>query len=206
MVFQQVRRTGTVVVVFGRPGAGKTTICSAALTKLQELKNECLVLDLDACIPNWMRENFAKGIYPTLDQRNKFAVSACDYVDKEINNLGGKYIKDDNEKQPLIIISFSFVNTDLRDVFRSRFPNAKWALVDIDDVTAQDRIEKREGHFYKGAPTSKEADSKKSDASEEIDNSEWKFAPVDFEHVILNGLVSVAENVNIVIALLTETL
>ncbi len=195
----------TVVIVFGRPGAGKTTICTTAFTKLQELKNVCLVIDLDVCIPNWMRENFAKGIYPTLNQRNEFALSACDYVDKEINKLGEKCIKDDNEKQPLILISFSFVNTDLRVVFRSRFPSAKWALVDVDDVTAQDRIEKREGHFYKGAPRTKEVVSKKSDASEEIDKSEWNFAPVDFEHVILDGLVSIDENVNIVIALLTET-
>lgn len=151
-----------------------------------------------------MRDNFAKGIYPTLEQRNEFAVSACDYIDEEINRLW----ESDNGDNALkcFIISFSFVNTDLRDIFRLRFPGAKWALVDVDDSTAQERIDQREGHFYKGAPsagTEQIKDEAKPDVQEK-DNSEWKFAPVDFDHVILNGFASIESNADDVIKMLVE--
>lgn len=52
------------------------------------------------------------------------------------------------------------MNTDLRDVFRSRFLSAMWALVDTNKSEADERIRTREGHFYNGAP---ESSAKKSD-------------------------------------------
>ena len=65
-----------IYVLFGRPGAGKSTLASAATKNA----NNCLLLDLDVCVSNAMRENFSKGIYPTSRQRVEFMNSACDYV------------------------------------------------------------------------------------------------------------------------------
>ena len=45
-------------------------------------------------------------------------------------------------------MSFSFVNEDLRNFFRVRFPFARWFLVDTDVETAGRRIRARRGHFY----------------------------------------------------------
>ena len=265
----------SMVVIFGKPGAGKTTIAEAAFQQLQmhvnttptttptsttnnnnttnknnnnNINNQCLLLDLDVCVPTWMKDNFANGIYPSLDQRKEFAFSACDYVDAEIkasNSHSNSHSNNDNDNQTetmssssssisastslFIIISFSFVNTDLRDHFRSRFPHVNWALVDVTDSTAQQRIDAREGHFYKGknnnndgngngaaqheiddekdiSNTTHEKDDKeendKDDANDK-DNSEWDFAPVDFEHVLLDGLLSIEQNANHVVDLLS---
>jgi len=61
--------TGTtvpIICVFGRPGAGKTTVANQALEKMAALKKEepneirAIGLDLDICVPEWMKENFAK--------------------------------------------------------------------------------------------------------------------------------------------------
>merc|ERR1711924_122109 len=49
-----------------------------------------------------------------------------------------------------VIVSFSFVNTDLRDIFRSRFPNAEWILIETGQEECNKRINERKGHFYKG--------------------------------------------------------
>ena len=152
---------------------------------------------------------FIKGIYPTSDERTAFAISACDYVDKEIDIA--KTNSKESDTVLSIIISFSFVNTDLRDHFRSRFPEAKWALVDVSNGIAQERIDKREGHFYKGAP--KEEGSKSDEESLEEDqdaakddNNEWEFAPVDFDHIVLDGLLSIEENVDHIIEALAQTI
>jgi len=181
-----------IVIVFGRPGAGKSTVSEKALELYNSHEVESLepttsptstlhCLDLDVCVPQWMKDNFAQGIYPTLDQRIEFAVGACNHVDEMLKSM-----------QPLdkAIISFSFVNTDLRNVFRSRFPDAKWVLVDTDDTEAQNRINQREGHFYKGAPPAEVA----KDVKLEADNSEWNFAKVEFDHVVLDGSQSVDAN------------
>lgn len=82
-----------VIIVFGRPGAGKSTIAEAA-DKLLKEKNieEIITLDLDVCIPQWMKDNFTKGIYPTPIQRKTFAGAACDYVRDQINNRVGSYV------------------------------------------------------------------------------------------------------------------
>ena len=201
-----------MVVVFGRPGAGKTTISNAAFEKIQNNKtksNPCILLDLDVCVPSWMKDNFAKGIYPTLEQRKEFALSACDYVDEEINKMR---LKCNDGSEMLILVSFSFVNTDLRDHFRSRFPHAKWALVDVNDFIAQERIDSREGHFYKGDPSAKKKeikqDSLKTEGKEPTktsDNSEWNFAPVDFNHTTLDGLASIEENSDHVMKILLKS-
>ncbi len=72
--------TTTMVVIFGRAGAGKSTVANAAIDLLQNESLYCLGLDLDDCVPQWMRDNFGKGIYPTLKERQDFATSACDHV------------------------------------------------------------------------------------------------------------------------------
>lgn len=185
----------SIVVVFGRPGAGKTTVAEAALKLLACKKNTpCLGLDLDVCVPQWMKDNFAEGIYPTLKEREDFALDCCDFVEKRL--------QDENTDA---IVSFSFVNTDLRDVFRSRFPNAKWILVDTDENEATKRINERKDHFYKGEKGDpKRKESKGPKAENDSDNSEWKFAPVTFDHVVLDGNDAVEENARRVAQVLSE--
>lgn len=188
------------VIVFGRPGAGKTTIAEAAVASFDEANSFCLGLDLDVCVPEWMRENFAKGIYPNLKQREDFAYCCCDYVERQI---------EENWKEGrvdmAVVISFSFVNTDLRDIFRSRFPRAKWILIDTSDEEATKRISEREGHFYKGEL---EEESMKKEPREgernDVDNNEWKFAPVTFRHDVLDGKKPVAVNAQSVLRILRK--
>jgi len=164
----------TIFIIFGRPGAGKTTVGNAVLPLLEARNIKLTQLDLDVCIPDWMKENFAKGIYPTHEQRVDFAKGACTYVDEQIaeKNLTN------------VMITFSFVNTDLREVFQEHFPdNLKWLLFNTNDALSAKRIAAREGHFYKQT-------EKKSD--------EWNFAPVKIDHTILNGEVSVNDNALII--------
>lgn len=173
-----------IVVCFGRPGAGKTTISNKAL-ELIHLENRAVnSVDLDICIPQAMKDNFAKGIYPTLEERELFAHAACDYVQQKRNGY---------DLSTPIIISFSFVNTDLRTIFMSRFPEAKWVLIDVSEGTAQSRINLRLGHFYKGNLKGSIA---QDDHPKRItkDNAEREFAPVDFEHICLDGLKPIEEN------------
>ena len=189
-------------IVFGRPGAGKTTIANDVVDRLGS--GESLALDLDVCVPQWMRDNFANGVCtsrrlsralrsrairfltpdaradPTLEQREAFAREACDYVDAQLAAA----------RPSGAVVSFSFVNTDLRDVFRERFPRAAWLLVDTAPAEASRRIAAREGHFYAGAAAEEEAAA----------DSDWAFAPVAFEHTRLDGAASVRENADAIIA------
>ena len=192
----------SLFVVFGRPGSGKTTVANEAfgivsseLSSREGQKVACLALDLDVCVTQVMRDNFGKGIYPTLEERKVFASEACDYVEEQLAQVCNQ---GDEKDSICAIISFSFVNTDLRDIFRSRFPSAEWILMDTSEEECTKRINEREGHFYKGEISTEDTASETSDGSpgdvDEKDNSDWKFAPVDFPHVILDGLTSVEEN------------
>ena len=194
-------------VVFGIPGAGKTTIAKHVVQNLSTTttsvgNNEeatipnyfVLDLDLDDCVPEWMRFNFAQGIYPTLQQRNQFALSCCDYVKESIHKFTESSVTNCSSpsaiKPILVIVSFSFVNDDLRINFRNEFPNSHWILIHTNELEAQRRIEQRSDHFYKGKQPNNEADCTESiqhPSTSSNDNSEWKFAPVTFPHTIVNG-------------------
>ena len=155
------------LIVFGRPGAGKSTIAERLVAHPDA---NAYNLDLDVCVPQWMRDNFARGIYPTLAERQAFASDAAEYV---VTASAGK--------DACCVVSFSFVNTDLRDSFRERFPDATWALVDASDALAGERISQRDGHFYDPPPAR---------------GDEWLFAPVEFEHLVLDAMKPVEENVS----------
>lgn len=71
----------------------------------------------------------------------------------------------------IVIISFSFVNTDLRIAFRDAFPDAHWILIETSDDLAKERISKREGHFYNNTDNVKEED-KTTKTDKDDDNSE----------------------------------
>ena len=92
------------LIIFGRPGAGKTTIAEALVA---DPKADCYGVDLDVCVPQWMRDNFAKGIYPTLDERRACAATAAEHVLAETADGPSR-----------CVVSFSFVNQDLRDYFQ----------------------------------------------------------------------------------------
>ena len=165
-----------------------------------------------------MQDNFSKGLYPTLAERAEFMKEASTYVDNKIKTAQQQ--QEVSTKPLNVIISFSFVNTDLRVAFRDTFPNAQWILVDTNKQTAEERILTREGHFYKNAETStkeendttnsneKEDDTKVNDINDDDDldydddddddndksNSEWEFQPVNFPHVILDGGDAVEKN------------
>jgi gluconate kinase len=204
---QEETNSPPCVIVFGRPGAGKSTVANAAVKLLaDDPKICCLGLDLDVCVPQWMRDNFAKGIYPTLNEREIFALECCDYVENEFEDKVSK-----TTSNLAAIISFSFVNTDLRDVFRSRFPSAKWLLIDTMEDEATRRINSRQDHFYKGeqGDLSKKLEAEKEAGPIELDNddnSEWKFAPVTFEHVALDGSKGVEENAKYVAQVLRDSI
>ena len=186
LLFTAMALKQPMVIVFGPPGAGKSTIADRA----SDLATQPLqALDLDVCVPQWMKDNFAQGIYPTLEQRIEFAQQASDYV-----------LLQQQTERPCLI-SFSFVNTDLRDVFRKAFPEAQWALVDVPETELQRRIQEREGHFYKGKQQSTEETIQPKDH----DNSDWEFAPVTFPHTVLNGLRPIDENAQVVLSLLEQT-
>ena len=126
----------SIYVVFGRPGAGKSTVASALLKKLksQDFRG-CHGVDLDVCVPQWMKENFSKGIYPSLKEREAFAKEASSFLKKEIKGCR------------LCIVSFSFVNEDLRVKFREDFPDAKWLLYDTpEEVTLKCNLQLKRPH------------------------------------------------------------
>ena len=217
-----------MIIIFGKPGAGKTSVANAATNNIilqsrerytddndkrsvdeskQHSQSCCVGLDLDICIPAWMRRNFSKGIYPSLEQRAVFAESACDYVETEVRKARDLLVEDDDDASISVIIAFSFVNNDLRGTFRSRFPNAAWVLVDVTDDLAQDRIDQRVDHFYKGAPVEKLEEEETPNSEETLDSEEtgrsrstenndgeWNFAPVNFHHIVLDGKHSIAHN------------
>jgi adenylate kinase family enzyme len=191
-----------MVVVFGRPGAGKTTIADRAVecvASSAETSLQPIGLDLDVCVPDWMKENFAKGIYPTLQERQAFATSACDYVDDCIRKATGADDAADpssssSSRQVVAGISFSFVNTDLRDTFRQRFPKASWFLVEVSEDIATERIQRREGHFYNGKVELPSTEGKAESSHPRGDNDDWSFAPVTFPHTILDGVKPIDEN------------
>jgi adenylate kinase family enzyme len=191
------RNTMPMVVVFGRPGAGKSTVADWAVDFLMSSEDNnihVLGLDLDVCVPQWMRDNFAKGSYPTLEERHIFAKGACDYVDEQLLQLQQETLRKNKELSMGVIISFSFVNTDLRETFRQRFPHAQWYLVNTSEEEATLRIQKRQGHFYKGKKDKETATDHKSKRPNRNNNSEWEFAQVDFHHVDLDGNDSIECN------------
>jgi energy-coupling factor transporter ATP-binding protein EcfA2 len=222
-------QTTPIVVVFGKAGAGKTTVADCAIQLLveqnansQQLSGStsstgvCPVgLDLDVCVPQWMRDNFSAGIYPTLEQRNEFALSCCDHVELSLLQFENEKQQANDPRLMAGVVSFSFVNTDLRDVFRARFPLATWVLVDTADEEAKLRIEQREGHFYKGKTdaslsSGEITEAKKEEAPDspdsDKDNSDWDFAPVTFHHVLLNGYDPIEKNAEKVAKILTQAL
>ena len=249
-----------MICVFGRPGAGKTSVAEQALAKLQAQEQDSLEtmtdhlkvvirpigLDLDVCVPQWMRDNFGKGIYPTLQQRQEFARNACNHVQETLEReqqdlLQRRRQQLEEEEGPTThaatttvtmllcaIVSFSFVNTDLRDFYRQRFPKAHWVLIDTSEFEANWRIQQRTDHFYKGEgddqtgletdfdddknnntsltgqKEQQDATSSTATSTTEEDNHEWKFAPVEFEHMILDGTNTIEENANHVVELVHQ--
>ena len=74
-------------------------------------------------------------------------------------------------------------------------------MVETSEKEAADRIQKREGHFYKGKmeqlPTTLPNANDESKPSQG-DNSDWEFATVSFPHTILDGTHSIEHNAELV--------
>jgi gluconate kinase len=157
-----------IYVLFGRPGCGKTTVADAVLNALH---GSCSGLDLDVFVTDSMKRNFGKGIYPSADERESFIRRACQSLDRDITDRSTAY--------PAIshswLVSFSFVNCDMRDIFRTEFPSSKWILLDSTPNLAEERMQQRQGHFYKGGPPLLPR------------GEEWLFAPVEFDHLVLSA-------------------
>jgi gluconate kinase len=164
-------------------------------------KFKLVPVDLDVCIPQWMRDDFANGIYPTWKQRQEFAQDCCNHVQHVVCLLQETTEQLPQEKTIIVMmVSFSFVNTDLRERFRECFPHAHWILLDTPPHEAQQRIEERRGHFYKGSPllTSNINNPIPQQERMSLDNSEWNFAPVTFPHTILDGNNPIQVNATII--------
>ena len=81
---------------------------------------------------------------------------------------------------------------------------------------AEERITRREGHFYKGTnnactnDTGKDSDlshnksenKRNSDVVENSDNNEWEFQPVDFNHIVLDGCDTISNNARRIVELI----
>ena len=259
-----------IYVLFGRAGAGKSTLGESVLSSLRSeeedflldkfldepdpnnLVSSYLLLDLDVCIPSDMKENFTKGIYPNIEERSKFAHEACYYVNNEIDSrrkklteqnkqlsslfsrpfhtkeetLGSKQSVDDktyqaqNANSMTILISFSFVNEDLRNIFRSYYPGAHWLYIETPASVAYRRIDERKGHFSKNknVPGAITLDSAVNNNDDTIPvsnitntpplqqmNSDWTFAKVNFPHFIVNGKRSIVQNTIEILRIINKT-
>jgi gluconate kinase len=132
-------------------------------------------------------ESHMSCIPQDLAQRMAFAMDACNYVAKE---------RDATDHAT--IVTFSFVNPDLRKTFRNRFPKSKWLLIDTSDVEAGNRIQQRTGHFYKGKTSNDEKKLSEPERNDAGKNSDWAFAPVDFQHTIVDGMLPIESTARIV--------
>lgn len=143
-----------------------------------ESASNLIWLDLDCCISQSMKDNFARGVYPSLQEREEFARTACAHINEQCMFRRATYA----------LVSFSFVNVDLRETFRESFPNSTWIFLDTSENTAEERMKQRKNHFYKGngQATENGRDVARSEWSR-ADNSDWTFAPVTFPHSVLNG-------------------
>lgn len=194
---RELAKATPMVVIFGIPGSGKTTIARKAVELLSVQTSETIQpvsLDLDVCVPEWMRNNFLKGVYPNSSERREFAMACCDRVDESLQRASTELSEKDVHAQLVGIISFSFVNEDLRDFFRDRFPDSNWILVHTSEDEAQRRIEQRQGHFYKGKAVRDIMPQTKKGKHTDTDNTDWNFAPVTFPHTILDGRNLIQEN------------
>jgi gluconate kinase len=179
----------TVFVLFGIPGAGKTTVARLAIERLTSRsgfhESSLIWLDLDCCVSQSLKDNFARGVYPTLQEREEFARTVCVHINEQCMLRCAK----------CALVSFSFVNVDLRDKFREGFPDSTWILLNTSESIAEERMKQRKDHFYKGKGHATENGRKSLVSSLDIsrndksraDNSDWTFAPVTFSHSVLNG-------------------
>jgi hypothetical protein len=143
-----------------------------------------------------IKDNFAKGIYPTLQQRKSFIIDAHRYIEEEI-----KQSTSNQDLSLVVIVAFSFVNPDMRVTFREFYPKSEWILVNTTQDVAEERILARQGHFYKstGPKDDDESTGAINDTNcdkdnTEKDNSEWLFHPVDFPHTVLDGCDAIDKN------------
>ena len=208
-----------VVFLFGRPGAGKTTIAESVVDLHLRLSSSdyssnrqhhlLKTIDLDVCVPQWMRDNFAIGKYPTLKERNDFARDAAEYVASHVRGMKSSLSSSSttntsiSTRTSMLLVSFSFVNEDLRIYFRQFFPHGRWILLDTKENMAKERIDKREGHFYKNQTEQTEQIEQKQDV-ENKSSAEWRFAPVSFPHLSLDGSNTVKNNTHAVWSHLVE--
>lgn len=197
-----------IFVIFGRPGSGKSTLSGMASQKLKD----CATIDLDVCVTNEMKENFDKGIYPSHEERGnilyimhpgynqitfiihsllfivQFMENACKYLEEKICSR--------KSSSTSCLVSFSFVNDDMRQVFRKKFKTARWILYDTPNDIAEDRIAKRQGHFYKGAPAGHKKERR----------GEWEFEKIHFNHQRIDGTKELQGNADLLAAFVRENL
>jgi gluconate kinase len=174
-------------VIFGRPGAGKTSLANAVIAKI---KGKCFALDLDCCVPQWMRDNFAKGTYPTVGERADFISSACDYVEAQ-----HRHRNDQGLPTGSCIISFSFVNEDIRSAFRSRFPSSTWLLMETPQEEAAYRVKHRTNHFYKGQEQ-KDTSNSRSSSEDDGDRDTFDSTSISQDKARNTNLAFISSNDN----------
>jgi len=181
-------RSVSVFILFGRPGSGKSTVAATAINSL----SNCFGVDLDICVFRNTCTNFEQGIHrsPTLEQRLVFAQKACDF-------LAARIREGCSAGHTICIVTFSFVDTSTRNSFRSRFPAARWILMDTHEIVASQRLAARKKKCSKAWVLTQNLDRGKTQSR----GPEWGFAPVLFEHTRLDGLVAVDVNAAVVAAL-----
>ena len=84
----------------------------------------------------------------------------------------------------------------MRQVFRKKFKTARWILYDTPNDIAEDRIAKRQGHFYKGAPAGHKKERR----------GEWEFEKIHFNHQRIDGTKELQGNADLLAAFVRENL
>ena len=169
-----------------------------------------------------MKDNFRKGVYLDHDQRVRFAADACNHVDGLIWDATTTTSLTSKAARIVVLVSFSFINTNLHDRVREGYNNKDnesqkktclhWILLDTNVAESNCRIESWEGHFYEtvNEQTTNATTTATENNEEETKNkecgSEWVFAPVTFDHLVVDGLARAEENAVSIVAHIRERL
>lgn len=162
-------------VLFGRPGAGKTTTAKAIQDMKAENGIKLVPFELDPYVPKEIIDVFMAGGYPSVEMRVAF-VEKCTEIVKAIRETLAEATEGGSTLKVGLLVIQAFPHEDMRAVYRAAFPDAEWFLVDTADEVAGERVRAREGHFYKH------------------DTLPVPFEEIDFPHTAYEGTTDPAEN------------
>ena len=136
-------------------------VCASADSSASEVSCTCRYQRSTCQSRNTTRSEETARLHPysvsgAPRQRSIFARDAAEYVASHVRGMKSSKLSSSSTtntsistRTSMLLVSFSFVNEDLRIYFRQFFPHGRWILLDTKENMAKERIDKREGHFYK---------------------------------------------------------